>query len=149
MCLLWLITCCVLSLQLTSSADRASSSVAQESAPTRPTSVMETTTARTTPTRPIAVHTHTPAVFVRLRFNTPHPPNLLFLFVLDQTFMCACQVSLNVPTPVAASLASSVAMDRTTVERERTRKTAVSTVVLLVQCVCLFISTSTLVVRHL
>lgn len=59
--------------------------------------------------------------------------------------MCACQVNLNVPTQVAASLASSVAMDRTTVERERMRKTVVSLIVLLVQYVCLFIYVNTLV----
>lgn len=46
--------------------------------------------------------------------------------------MCAYQVSSNAPTPVAASPASSVATDRTTVEREKTRKTAVSLVFTLV-----------------
>lgn len=45
-----------------------------------------------------------------------------------QISMCAYQVSSNAPTPVAASLASSVATDRTTAERERMRKTAVSLV---------------------
>lgn len=45
--------------------------------------------------------------------------------------MCVCPVSLNVVIPVVASLASSVAMDRTTVERERMRKTVVSFLVTL------------------
>lgn len=57
--------------------------------------------------------------------------------------MCACQVNLNVPIQVAASLASSDAMGRTTVERERMRKTVVSLIVLLVLYVGLFIHVRT------
>lgn len=49
----------VFPLQLSSSVDPGSSNVAQASAPTRPTSAMETTTAMTTPMRPIAVQ-HAP-----------------------------------------------------------------------------------------
>lgn len=45
----------VLSPQLSLSADRASFSVVQGSAPTRPTSVMATMTAKTTPMKPIVV----------------------------------------------------------------------------------------------
>lgn len=56
---LWLLIYCVLSLQLSLSAGQANSSVVQASAPTRPTSVMETMIARTTLMRPTAVHTHT------------------------------------------------------------------------------------------
>lgn len=48
-----------------------------------------------------------------------------------QISTCACPVSLNVLTPVAASPESSVVMDRTTAERERMRKTAVSVRVLI------------------
>lgn len=56
----------------------------------------------------------------------------IVVFFFYQISMCAYQVSSNAPTPVAASLASSVATDRTTAEREKTRKTAVSLVFTLV-----------------
>lgn len=69
-----LVTCrFVLPLQLSSSVDPGSSSVAQASAPTQPTSATETTTAMTTPMRPIAVQ-HAPVrtdTLLMCRFNLP------------------------------------------------------------------------------
>lgn len=57
----------------------------------------------------------------------------IFIVIFSyQISMCAYQVSSNAPTLVVASLASSVATDRTTAGRERTRKTAVSLVFTLV-----------------
>lgn len=78
---LWLLIYCVLSLQLSLSAGQANSSVVQASAPTRPTSVMETMIARTTLMRPTAVHTHTHTYnilnsiqkcFLRCSYNIPY-----------------------------------------------------------------------------
>lgn len=74
-------------------ADQASSSVAQVSAPTQLISVMETTTARTTPMKP----------------------------TVTSTF--ACPVSLSARILVAVSLESCVVTVRTTAAREKMKRT--------------------------
>lgn len=114
-------------MQLSSSADPASSNAAQASAPTRPTSAMETTIAMTTPMRPIAVQAlaSTQTRGAHITFNLSHPSVILLLFH-NQTSTCAFRASLNAPVRVAASLASSAATARTTAARARMRKTAVS-----------------------
>lgn len=62
--------------------------------------------------------------------------------------MCACQVSLNVAIQVAAFLAFSVVTGRTTAERERMRKTAVSLTAFLVLHMCLSVYLKALVWYH-
>lgn len=117
----------LLSPQLSSSADRGSSSAPPGSAPTRPSSVTETTTARTTRTRPTVVGSPLSS-WPSNPSGAPAAPESTIPTVPPpwQISTCACPVSSNAPTPTAASPASSAATVRTTAGMERTRRTAVS-----------------------
>lgn len=143
------------SWQPSSSAARASSSAQPASAPTLPSSVMGTMTAKTTATRPIVVRSgpdashsfHSEEMRPAAAFSlgciaaarappTPAhpsptrdmgtPPALSPPLLHSQTFTSACPVSSSAPTPTAVSPASSAVTGRTTVGTEKMNETVVS-----------------------
>lgn len=127
---------CVCVHQLSLNADLVSSSVALASAQTQHTSVMETTTARTTRMRPTVVHFTLKICMTAL--GDKHTVSVkccsciyASVFFL-QISMCVCPVSLNAQIPVDVFQEYSAVTVRTTVARERMRKTAVRIVSLLI-----------------